>query len=196
MQINKSYKILVIFFFIIGCSRSQSTIDSNEDVSKFKSFFKSEALSLLSSTYNKDLVFLEVVNPSALMVEGYSMLLLEQKPKDFNLVVSDLKNDNIFNSNIKDTFQFTIPHFKNAIPETKFPIPNLDNPIFRNRIDSSKVDIFGLKQGAGCFFNKRGLEEAAFFTQILSIKPLGRGFSNGAIVDYSSRTIIFWIIVW
>jgi hypothetical protein len=115
-----------------------------------------------------------------------------------NKIVSELEDDNIFKCELKDSTLYSIPNFKEKFSEEKFSIPNIDDSFYsiRDNIDVLNSIIYGLKMEKSIFLNQKGIEKSKKYLGLVDSAEIGRGYSNGVIVDNTSRFIIYWVMIW
>jgi hypothetical protein len=193
-------KIFTLSIVIItsACNRNGG-LEIEKQAREFKSFISEEPLDLFSSWDSTGSVF-NVTNPSALYALGYCGLYFKRspEPKEFIAIASKLENLSVFTASLQDTIEYFVPDFKEQSPENRFPTPRLDDPVY-NIIDSIDIEnsiILGLRQERGNFFTEKGINKAKKFAEPQDYDKIGNGYSNGAIIDYSSKKIIYWIIIW
>lgn len=200
-------KIIILISFIVstnGCMRSKTS--SREDygntkvIETYKSFFTTEPFKFFSTKLYNQKNFLGVINPSALYAEGYSGLYFKQTLNEpsFKSMVTDFTNKSIFISHALDSINYFMPNYKETSPQGKFPIPNLNDHVYtiKDSLDMKNSKILILNNNKGQFFNKKGKEEVNMFADIDSTFVIGKGYSNGAIIDFNKKTIIYWVIIW
>ena len=190
--------VLLVFIISSACNRNEG-LEIERQAREFKKFVSEEPLDLLSSFNVKWSVF-KVTNPSALYALGYCGLYYQSSPEanEFLSISSELENHATNKASLKDTLCYFVPDFTLKSPKNKFPIPRLDDPAF-NIIDNVDIEnsvILGFQQERGNFFTEKGVYEAKKFAKPQNHDKIGNGYSNGAIIDYSSKKIIYWIIIW
>lgn len=200
MNMKNLLKIFTLSIVIItsACNRNGG-LEVEKQASEFQSYISEDPLDFFSSWENTGAVF-RVTNPSALYALGYCGLYFQSSPetKEFLSITSKLENHTVFRASLQDTLDYFVPNFKFPNPKNKFPVPRLDDPFYNigDSVDVQNSIILGLQQERGNFFTKKGISEAKKFARPQDHDKIGNGYSNGAIVDYSSKKIIYWIIVW
>lgn len=193
-------KIFALLIIIIStaCNRNKG-LEIERQAREFKSFISEEPLGLFSSMNSTGSVF-SVTNPSALYALGYCGLYFKHslEPNEFLSIASKLENHSVFKASLHDTLDYFVPDFKVQSPENRFPTPRLDDPVYniRDSVDVENSVILGLQQEIGNFFTEKGIFNAKKFAKPQDHDKIGNGFSNGAIIDYSSKEIIYWVIIW
>jgi hypothetical protein len=64
------------------------------------------------------------------------------------------------------------------------------------KIDNENTDVFIFNYDEGDFFSEKGKKEIKEWTNIKDDNFQGKGYSNGALVDYNNKYIIYWTIIW
>lgn len=192
------YFTLLVFIFLSACNRNGG-LEVERQAREFKRFVSEEPFSHLSS-FNNTWSVVRVTNPSALYALGYCGLYFQSSldKQEFVLIASTLEDNSTYRVNFQNAMDFFVPNFKMQWPINRFPIPKLDDPFFsiKNNIDIENSVILGLRQERGNFFTEKGINKAKKFARPQDHDKIGTGYSNGAIVDYSSKKIIYWIIIW
>ncbi|OYU84091.1 MAG: hypothetical protein CFE24_08105 [Flavobacterium sp. BFFFF2] len=119
--------------------------------------------------------------------------------QEFDLQVEKLENGNVYKSKSYDTISFYVPNFKFTEIKRKFATPNLlDEKLHLNYVlnNDNKTCFFVLRNKKGNYFNSKGITEIKEFAKKEDWKFIGNGYSKGAFVDYNSRRITYWLIVW
>lgn len=198
MKLIFKYFAISIFIFSTGCEINIWQ-GFEKHIKEFKLFILEEPFDFFSSLPSEG-NFLRVINPSAIYYKGYCGLFLKDEPQDdeFLSIVHSLENLSILRSDFQDTLSFFVPNFKESAPEERFPIPGLDDPVysFRDSLDAQNTVILGFKRGNGNFFNEKGIEKVREFAKPEDHDKIGNGYANGAFIDYSSKVIIYWVIIW
>jgi len=194
------YFTLLVLIISFSCNRNGG-LEVERQARGFKKFVLEEPFShLLSLDFNSKWSGFRVTNPSALYALGYCGLYFQSSPdkQEFVLIASTLEDNSTYRVNFHNAKDFFVPNFKIQCPINRFPIPKLDDPFFniKDNIDIENSVILGLRQERGNFFTEKGISEAKKFAEPQDYDKIGNGYSNGAIVDYSSKKIIYWIIVW
>lgn len=194
------YFILLVFIIFSSCNRNAG-LEIDRQAREFKKLISEEPFSHLSSfNFNNKWSVFRVTNPSALYALGYCGLYLQSSPdkQEFISIASKLEDNSAISVNFQNEKDFFVPNFKIQSPINRFPIPKLDDPIFniKDNIDIENTVILGLRHEKGNFFTEKGISEAKKFAEPQDHNKIGNGYSNGAIIDYSSKKIIYWIIIW
>lgn len=192
------YFTLLVFVFSSACNRNEG-LEIERQAREFKKFVSEKPFDFFSSFNNTGSVFM-VTNPSALYALGYCGLYFQNTPElnKFLSITSKLESNSIFMADFQDTLYYFVPDFKVQSPKNRFPIPKLDDPFFNiiDNVDTENSAILCFKQERGNFFTEKGIYEAKKFAKPQDYDKIGNGYSNGAIIDYSSKKIIYWVIVW
>jgi hypothetical protein len=200
MKNMPKYFTLLVLIISFSCNRNGG-IEVEKQAREFKKFVLEEPFShLLSIDLNSNWSVFRVTNPSALYALGYCGLYFQSSPdkQEFVLIASTLEDNSTYRVNFQSAKDFFVPNFKMQCPINRFPIPKLDDPFFniKDNIDIENSVIIGFGQERGNFFTEKGISEAKKFAKPQDHDKIGNGYSNGAIVDYSSKKIIYWIIIW
>jgi len=200
MKNMPKYFTLLVLIISFSCNRNGG-LEVEKQAREFKKFVLEEPFShLLSLELNSKWSVFRVTNPSALYALGYCGLYFQSSPdkQEFVLNASALEDNSTYRANFQNAKDFFVPNFKMQCPINRFPIPKLDDPFFniKDNIDIENSVIIGFRQERGNFFTEKGISEAKKFAEPQDYDKIGNGYSNGAIIDYSSKKIIYWIIIW
>ena len=197
----KNYIILfVLFIAITSCKRTLDGGNLENDITHFRSCILPKPFEIFPSSIYKKENFAGVINPSALYADGYCVIFFKHNfhKSKFVSVSSELKNKSIFKSVLLDTINCITPNFKEDNNYSKFPVPNFEDTFF-SFVDKLKVDdslILGFRNEKGQYFNQKGIEQIQKTTKLNTLELIGKGYSNGVVIDNSSKTIIYWIMIW
>lgn len=198
---KKNILIVVVLNFIIIYSCKKINDNTNEsNISKFKNNFISQPFEFFDSEVYKEENFFGVITPSAIYARGYSAIFFKQTLEkiEFDSIKVNLENKSIYIGNFSDYESYFVPNYKTINNSNSIPIPDIDNPVFSFKknidIDNSKIIIFKNKKGQ--YFNDTGIRAVKKLADIDESFILGKGYSNGAIVDNTSNIIIYWVMVW
>ena len=191
------------FFLIVSCKNSNKGDSRIKDyeakIQNFKGFFEKAPFESISSKYNNKYMT-RIIYPSGIDSNGYCGVIYtyESKKADFDSVVSQIKSKSVFNSELTKQRNFYVPSYKESNEKDKYPIPKLDDS-FQNLLDKinpKKSEVYIFKSINGNFFNSKGVQKIIKWGKPRSETFKGKGFSNGAIIDYSNNYIIYWTIIW
>lgn len=192
--------IILLVLLNTSCMWEVVNINHEKEIKKFESHFLPELFQSFSSDIYKEENFLRLINPIALYALGYCGIFFKHssKEEEFDSIILELEKQSIFKCKIEDTLFYSVPNFKETFPENKFPTPDLNDWVYtiRDSIDVKNSIIFGLKNKQGEYFNQKGIEQIKKLVKDIDVTSIGKGYSNGAIVDYSDKEIIYWIIIW
>ena len=192
--------VLIIGFLFTYCNKQKNySQDYTSNIKSYKNYFFSEPFEVYPEKLYNPNFFAGVINPSALYAEGYSGLYFKSHNSyDFKSIKTSLEGKSIFTGNALDSIHYFVPNFKEINPKGKYPIPNLNDPIYtiKDSLNMANSKILVFKNKEGQFFNKKGEEKVRKFAKLDSTFVVGKGYSNGAIIDYSSKKIIYWVMIW
>jgi len=192
------FVLIIISITLTNCKKSD--LNFEKDINNYKDCIKSEPFEYFSSDIYKEENFLMVLNPSGLYVKGYCGIFFKHnyKSHEFDSIALKLRNESIFESALGDSKSYFVPNFKENVHLGKFPVPFFDDPLFsfKDSIEVEQSYIFGFRDIKGEFFTQKGINDIQDFSKVNKLDSLSQGYSNGAIIDFSSNTIIYWIIVW
>ena len=196
-----SFSVAILILFISSCAKKKVNTDFGEDIQNYMSYFSSKPFSFYSPEYYDEKHFAGIINPSALYAKGYSTMYFKNKvinKGSFDSITSNLEAQSLFKGSALDTSNFFIPNFKLENPEGKYPILSLNNPLYtiKDSLDMAKSSILIFKNESGQFFNEIGEAKVRKYADIDDSFIIGKGYSNGAIIDYSSKEIIYWVLIW
>jgi hypothetical protein len=194
------YFALLVFIISFSCNRNGG-LEVERQAREFKRYVSEEPFShILSLNYNSNWTVFRVTNPSAIYALGYCGLYFQSSPnkQEFGLIASTLEDYSVYRVNFQNAKDIFVPNFKMQCAVNRFPIPKLDDPFFniKDNVDIENSVILGLSQKRGNFFTDKGISEAEKFAEPQDYDKIGNGYSNGAIIDYSSKKIFYWIIIW
>jgi len=189
-------------FILCGCNFSKKIELGKNNESKIdtlRTLFKNKPFKSISSVYNKKYLP-RITYPSGIVIEGYCGLIYNYKVKkvNFDSVVSNIRSNAKVDFKLSDSTVHYTPSYERENIENKFPIPNFINPVisFKTEFDLKKTKIFIFDNGKGNFFKKEAIDKILTWTNINNPDFKGKGYSTGALVDYSNYAVIYWTIIW
>lgn len=201
MKSSIKYFVLVItIVFLFNCKKENQKTTS-QNFFEFKECFTEQPFNyfLKYDIYNHENVD-AISFPSAIFVEGHCCAYLKKKysDEDFFTLQKELMSKSIYHSKLKDTISTTVPNIKIVNQEIKYPIPKLNDPFyhFQNKVSEEKSFVLIFKNEKGFFFSKKGIKEIKESTEFNPKIKYGKGYSNGALIDPTTKTIYYWVMVW
>ncbi len=195
----KNYTLIIMLASLVFVIECQSNVHFENSIQNFQSFILEEVVDTSFRNTYKDENFFMVLNPSGLYAKGYCGIFFKKSYDiiEFNQISSKLKQNSIFDNTLKDIDNVYVPNFKNETSFEKFPIPSFDDALLglRKELNEDSSEILILNKKRGQYFTQKGIEEVKKFTKN-NVNKIGTGYSNGLVIDYQSRKIIYWTIVW
>jgi hypothetical protein len=174
-------------------------------IDEFKNAVSKEPFSYFSYDFFKENFdkksYVNILYPNFTHLHGYCGIVLEKNYSDkdkFDSICRKLEKDNIFKSNFSDSTKYIMLEKNKKIGEKTFPLPNLNDFLEKIGTDLNfeKSIILGLKKEYGNYLNSEFLKDKNNEKLNSYLDKTKNGFSNGAIVDFSSNKIIYWVIIW
>lgn len=191
---------ILVFIIIISC-KDRHLINWDKQILQFKESVRDDPFEFLDQN-NYDAMSVQMINyPSGIHIDGLCGIVFKQKlDKDkFQSVTQSLKEKSVFKSKFLDPENYYTPNLRVELNNSKFPVPNFDDNWFsiKENVSLGSSIILGFKHEKGNFFTKPFLQKISFEAEYTSIKDLvGKGYSNGAVIDFQMNTIYHWVIIW
>ena len=202
MKIINLIVILVLVLLTISCKKYDNDLinpNYEEKVKEFKDYFFEEPFESIFSNYDEKYMT-RIIYPSGISSNGYCGLIFtyETKKSNFDSVYSLIKSKSFFRSKLENHQKFYVPDYRKTNLSKKYPIINLNDSFqnFNKIINKKESEVFIFKKDTGNFFKNKGIKKIEKWTKLENNNFEGKGFSNGAIIDYSNYFIIYWTIIW
>ncbi len=202
----KYNKLMIIFLLsaFTACDFNRNTyrteVDEEELLEDFKTYFTEEPLNSIASV-RKDNYLLGITNPSGIsLAGGYCRLFYVYKANDENIesTYKEIKKNSKVNFFLTDTSKYYVPSFKKPNNENKIPIIGIadfkDNYYETLINDGTEVYVFNYESGN--YFTEKGIKNFFYSRQSDEDTFEGKGYSNGAIINYQSKDILYFTIIW
>lgn len=199
----KNYCILYLLLIVtvISCRRTTNEIETKKMINEFKGYFVHEPFEFFDSLIYQQKNNSVVNYPVSIYANGYCGMFFKKTLTEdkFNSTVLQLENNSIFKSSVQDTIKYFVPQFRENNNYRKFPVPNVKNSLFfffDKELNMNTCRILGLRYKKGNYFTQECINQVEKFKKENISHLIGKGYSNGATIDYDSKTIIYWIIIW
>jgi len=193
--------LFILAIIIITSCKDRQLINWNKQISQFKESVKDEPFEFLADKNYSPMSVQMIDYPIGIHLNGLCGIVFKQilEQDKFEYITIKLKEKSVFKSDFLRPENYYTPDLRVELNNNKFPAPNFDDSWFsiKENVSLENSLILGFRHEKGNFFTNPFLQKISNEAEYSSIKDkVGKGYSNGAVIDYQNRTIYYWIIIW